>query len=676
MVYDKNYQYDIAKTDNFYSSSNTIWYKNIFTSTEKEYLAGVSTYFEKQTHWDLSVYVNNNLKLTKSGNANSGYHTIDLGQLIPLNIGDIFEVVFKISVDSQAGFPISEMLNFNNCLYREGVSYVSFNGNTWMDLYNLNWEYQSHIYSSQVACIKAFTITEKIKTTTTLNISYDGFNPVDIKVLVLNEWGKPLNTGYVKFNLSGMQYSVNVDNGVAEINYEFEKGLNSITAVFEAEAYESSNATKSIYVDKIDVDVAYENNINLNTVLMNISINQTINETVIINFNGKSYSSKLNNGKSMIKVGDLDYGVNNFTITLKSSIYHSNPITGSVFINVKKTKILLSPFTTVYKSKENYTIILKDSSDNLLDNKSVEITLNGLTYNLTTVDGEITLPVDLECGNYTLTAKYGGDDFYLNTLAHSFINVKSSIIIQHTVYTLNSQLILGFLDFNQNPLINSEVQVFLNGVVYNLVTDQSGHAYINVNLQSGEYNLDVLNTETFEHISQKIKIVNRINANKDLTIYYKSPLKYKLRVCNDNGDYTGGISVTVKLNGKTYQFTSDRDGYISISLDLKPKTYVIQASSNGFSISNRIIIKSTIITKDIAVKKGKPVKFSAKLLNSNGKILKNKKITFKFKGVKYKVKTNKKGIATLKLSKKYKKGSYKISTSYGDLAVKNKIKIK
>ena len=89
-----------------------------------------------------------------------------------------------------------------------------------------------------------------------------------------------------------------------------------------------------------------------------------------------------------------------------------------------------------------------------------------------------------------------------------------------------------------------------------------------------------------------------------------------------------------------------------------------------------ITIKSTIITKDKSVKKGKTIKFTAKLLDKNGKILKNKKITFKFKGKTYKVKTNKKGIATLKITKKYKVGKYTISTKYGSLTIKNKIRIK
>ena len=91
--------------------------------------------------------------------------------------------------------------------------------------------------------------------------------------------------------------------------------------------------------------------------------------------------------------------------------------------------------------------------------------------------------------------------------------------------------------------------------------------------------------------------------------------------------------------------------------------------------SNKITFKPTLSAKNIVKKKSKKIKFSAKLVDKNGKALKNKKITFKIKGKKYKVKTNKKGVATLTL-KKLKVGNYKITSSYGGCTIKNTIKIK
>ena len=69
----------------------------------------------------------------------------------------------------------------------------------------------------------------------------------------------------------------------------------------------------------------------------------------------------------------------------------------------------------------------------------------------------------------------------------------------------------------------------------------------------------------------------------------------------------------------------------------------------------------------------------------NGKVVKGKKLTFKFKGKAFKVKTNSKGVAKLtikskvlkKLLKKVKAGKkVKYQVSYGKKTVKKTIKVK
>ena len=86
-------------------------------------------------------------------------------------------------------------------------------------------------------------------------------------------------------------------------------------------------------------------------------------------------------------------------------------------------------------------------------------------------------------------------------------------------------------------------------------------------------------------------------------------------------------------------------------------------------------MKPTLITKNVKAKKGKAVKFTAKLLSKNGKVLKNKKIIFKIKGKVYKAKTNKKGIASIKI-RNLKVGKYTVTTKYGKLQNKNRITVK
>lgn len=159
-------------------------------------------------------------------------------------------------------------------------------------------------------------------------------------------------------------------------------------------------------------------------------------------------------------------------------------------------------------------------------------------------------------------------------------------------------------------------------------------------------------------------------------MFYGAGKYYKVRAFDDNGNVAKGVKVTFKINGKSYTRLTDSNGYASFMISQNPGKYTITAEYNGFKVSNVITVKTTIITKNINVKKGKAIKFTAKLLDKNGKIIKNKKITFKLKGKTYKVKTNKKGVATLKVTKKFKVGKYTITSTYGKLTVKNTIKIK
>ena len=139
------------------------------------------------------------------------------------------------------------------------------------------------------------------------------------------------------------------------------------------------------------------------------------------------------------------------------------------------------------------------------------------------------------------------------------------------------------------------------------------------------------------------------------------------------GNIAKNVSVKFTLNGKTYYKKSNSKGIASLKISLKPKTYTVSATYKGFTVKNKVKV-NPLITKNISRKKAKTIKYTAKLVNSKGKILKNKVITFKFKGKKYKRKTNAKGIATLSL-KNLKRGSYIIYSTYGKLTIKNTIRI-
>ena len=675
--YDKNYQYDIAKTDYFFNETTTVWYKNIFNATDNEYLAAVSTYFEKPTDWELSVYVNDVLKSTKSGFSNPGYWTIDLFEHIPLNIGDIFEIVFKINVTGDVGVPISEYVSLNNEFYRENISFISYDGENWTDLYDLEWnDYPNHRYDSQVACIKAFTVFDIINTTTSLEILDFDLNYVNVTARVLNQYGNPVNCGKVLFNMSGIIIPVNVTNGMAKITHIFKVGSNTIFAEFIAEGYNSSSDSTIIDIEKIDVSMTAEYLFDLDSVFVNITLSKPINETIFISLGNINRTIESIDGKASINLTDLDIGLNNIRISLYDEIYECNEIVYSFTIYKKGTDIVLSNLETIYNSGKEYKVKLLDADGNPLCGRELEYTLNNVTNTLITDEnGEISIKINLKTGTYNFEVRFNGEKLYFNSSASSKINVKSSIGLPTSNYTYGSNYVLSLLDKDSNPLSNANVSVVFAGKTYNLVTDAYGKLKISNYLKPGNYTVKVKNPSTLEEKTQKIRVFERINQNKNLTMYFAAGSSYKVRVYDDYGRIAKNVSVKFTVNGKTYYRRTDSKGYAYLKItSLKPNSYTISASYKGFTVKNRITVKSTIIAKNLSHKKAKTIKFNGKLLNSKGAILKYKYIAFKFKGKTYKRKTNYKGIATLSL-KNLKKGKYSVYLTYGKLTIKRTIKI-
>lgn len=865
--YDKNYQYDLPGiTDYFFKASkNTVWYKNIFTATENEYLAAASTYFEKDTFYDLFVYVNNELKSFKSGFSKAGYWTFDLGEFVQLNEGDIFEIVFKISVNGDAGVPISEKISLNNYFYKEGISFISYDGKKWDDLFNLEGDYPDHIYTSQVACIKAFTIIDPVNTTIDLkvvnrtfdvcvvqadvfnqygfalnsgnvifslgdekftvpvkngvarfsidlnsisrinltaefkaegfvssmfvcevlnplintttqlilsnspynpiNISaivldFDGNpvrygsvifnlsgefytvrvingtanltnfnltpgenivsaffsdyfyynssndtcnadilikntqlelnittdnavnnNPVNITAYILDEDGCPVNSGAVIFNISGEEITVEVADGMAKVNYIFTKmGINNISALYtDKYFYNSSYANDTVDVSKIRVNMIFNQIFDYQNdqMVIGVSILNCIKAFEISYYeNGifiKKYQSNDNGDLTIYRT--LDYGNYSYRIVLDSQVYEADDLNGSFNVPIRQTQIVDCKLNVCTNGE--YYVILKDKQGNSVSNVEITLEIHSKTFKVKTDDeGKAIFNINFYPGDYSATFRFGGDDLYYKSSLMTKIHIESSIILSNTVYAQNSDCSIKFFSKQNVALSNADVKIVFNGKTYSVKTNSNGVASFNINIKPGTYLLKLTNPDTGEVLNQYIDVVKRISKNSGLTMYYGAGKTYSVKVVDDNGKIAKRVKVKFTINGRTYTKTTDDKGVASLKISQNPGTYTITAMYKNVKVTNKIIVKSTIVTKDIKVKKGKTIKFNVKLLDKNGKILKNKKLKIKFKGKTYKVKTNRKGIATLKINKNYKKGTYTVLTSYGKLIIKNKVIIR
>ena len=292
------------------------------------------------------------------------------------------------------------------------------------------------------------------------------------------------------------------------------------------------------------------------------------------------------------------------------------------------------------------------------------------------------LPVSLGTGDYIVRADISGLSNYNDASVESKLTVSPRLDV---MISINSNMyvkgILGTLkDSNGNVIGNKKVSVKLGSTTYSITSNDEGKLVLPADAKAGSYQATVNSPAEGKYsentFTSKVLIVNPISGGKDYSVYYGNTVKYKVRILDTKGKAVGaGKVVNFKVNGKTIKSKTDKSGYATASVKLGVGKYTIAATYGGVSTSNNIVFKATLSAKNMVHKKAKTIKFSTKLVDKKGKVLKGKKITFKIGGKKYSAKTNKKGVATAAI-KNLKVGKFTITSSYGGCTIKNTIQIK
>ena len=194
---------------------------------------------------------------------------------------------------------------------------------------------------------------------------------------------------------------------------------------------------------------------------------------------------------------------------------------------------------------------------------------------------------------------------------------------------------------------------------YNISVEYSG--------DTNFYDANAKGKLTVKKIATKLtatKVTTTYNVNKNLIITLK----------DSKGNPISGAKLTVNLNGAK-KYTTDKKGQVKIAVGkLVPKTYTVKISFAGTAtfIASSTTAKVTVkkATPKLTAKaksfklKNKTKKYKVTLKDNKGNALKNKKVTLKVNGKTYTAKTNSKGVATFKLSKLTKKGTFTAVVTY------------
>ena len=600
--FDRNYQYDIGGASNYlFNTGSSYLYKNIFNATGNGLLKAVSTYFYNKTNWTVSVKVNDELKTFKKGMSEAGYWTIILDDDVYIKKGDIFEVLFNITTEGIAKVPVSSNDKVNHIIKWTNISYVrGSNAMSWENL----------AYRNMVACIKAFLISDDINTTTYLDIVYDNYNPVSITVRVIDENGKPVS-GSVKFNLNDNELTVNLTDGEASFEYNFEKGINNITATFEKDGYVTSANTTSFEIRKKITELNLNLTRNLNNLAISITSADKINETLIIFINDKNHTVNLINGYYSEELTGLDNGGYDFNVCLTSPVWEAENVTGSIEINIKNTQIIAGDLTTNDESGDSFKVTLLDEDGNPLSNKTIIFELMGNSSVKTNESGVASIPVKLENGIYSISVSFPGDNDYLPSEDIKEITVKTNVEAEIFVVT---SLYDADIEIRFSKPINDTVTVYIDED-YDEVSVYNGSAIktacglsnglhsITVELMSDKYNF----TRTIANFT--IHVIKTQILAHDFTTIESGNENYTVTLKDENNNTLAGKQIKFTLNNQPVYAVTDENGCAGIPINLNGGKYQVTVSySNSsdkyddFEVTKTINVK-TIVTGEVKVKK-------------------------------------------------------------------------
>lgn len=690
--YTKNYQYDVAgMTDYLVTGKKTIWYQNIYNATGNEAIAAVSTFFNTTVDYEISVYVNNVLQLTQNGkHEGSGYYTIPLKEYVPVAVGDIFKIVVKLT-NPQKGYavvPVSEQVSTTRCYYAPGVSYFSHDGEKWTDLYDFTFSGYDHSYSSQVACLKAFTVADKQNTTVTLNNltpKVQEFSEIIATVIDAN--GKLAKIGSVIFNINGTNYTASVVNGSAKISVYFDEvGDYIISANYQDNGlYNGSSVQKTVSVTKTDVnltvdidDIIYGENPVANINLTSIAgINVT--DDVVLTVNNKKYSVKVINGSAVFSVPEILTAGEYQAIVSYLGSEKYNLANNSVNFTVAKKEINMN--VTIDKDYRDITVNV-NLSEKLDGNLTVLV--NNTSYTLTYINGTGSLIFkNLTYGNYTINVTFTKDNYQsINVSENVEINsIKTVLKTENVVmyYKNGTRFVVVLKDIDGNPLANMNVTISINGRDYIKQTDENGTAFMGLNLDSKNYTVVTTFNGTSKYFgtsaNNTVSILPTI-ISKNIVKYYRNGTQFYVTVLDFNGNPLANTTVRFNIHGVFYNKTTDENGTAKLNIQLRPGNYIITVFNlvTGEQTGNNVTVLSKIVENyDLVKYYQNASRFSVKILDNQGYPVEGTIVTFNINGVFYYKETDSKGIASLGIN--LRPGKYVITTMYGQYEVGNTVTV-
>ena len=383
---------------------------------------------------------------------------------------------------------------------------------------------------------------------------------------------------------------------------------------------------------------------------------------ISVTIDNKTSISPIINGIAEFDISDIPSGDYNATVTYDGDDNY-NGFEKIVPISIGgETQVEYDNLTKYYHGSERFTVKVRDSKGNPIANQSLQITINGVTYNRNTDEnGTASLAINLNSGEYVTTIVVNNMTFDAIVTVIPTINATDL----EKVVLSDRQFYSTFRDSEGNYLKDgTKVKFNVNGITYeHQVYGGEGLAELDINLIQGEYIITSINPITGEMASNNIVVFPRIIENYDITKYFRNGTVFSVKIVDDDCKVAGaGIEVTYNINGVFYTRLTDENGIARLNITLPPGDYIITSECKGCKVSNNVKVLPVLIGEDVVMKYGDGTKFEMKLLDGQGNPFPNQKLKFNVYGVLNEAITDSNGIACVPIT--LQPGLYLMTTNY------------
>ncbi len=493
-------------------------------------------------------------------------------------------------------------------------------------------------------------------------------------------------TGNVTFRILGLYSPRNktiVGGNASWLISPLNSGSYVVVATYNGDNnYLSSNTTMLISVNqtvsvlKVNVEV-YEDGMVV-TAILKTQDGQLITGDVALEINTKFYKIVVVDGIGVRSIEKPSVGKYTYSATYKGTDKISRAVDTGVFevMPVDYNVILNAPdVKMIYHDGTRFTATLTDKKGNPIRDATIEITVNGRSYDkITDEKGSVSLGLNLDSGIYSVVVKFKGLPNYTPITKHANVTIEPTVKGLDVVkmFRNSTQYYAIFTDSQGNFLKNKNVQFNINGVFYTKTTNDKGIAMMGINLNPGKYIITAKNLVTGEQSSNIITVKSLI-VQKDLTKYYLNASRFQTTIYNKDGSLAVNKEVTFNINGVFYHRTTNSNGVASLGISLRPGEYIITTMVDGLAIGNKVTVLPTLVTKNLNMKYLDGSSFTAQTLDGQGKPLTNQNVSFNVNGVFYYKVTDNNSIA--KLNIRLMPGEYIITSCWNNFQTGNTIKI-